>query len=498
MGSQTAPKVIDDLVDPTKAIVKKGALEADEIVGEATKRSSVIDDIMDAELVQKANREKMDPRLAALLGGAGLGAAGVAMMGGDEPPQPPMAKTMEAPAPKEEEFPYDLMDAGAQAEALSMPKAAPSIKKSEPVVEKPSTVTPSEIKDISDLDRLKEAQEKDQNQAMMLGLLRGANQIGAGLAMTQADQSAVDALEKQVGSRERNVKSQISAKDDIQKIEKARLDIDDENKLRDANSNISKTARELAQRLGIATGKEVSAKQLQDAGLNLSTLLSTQIAADSRREMFALQKDQLKNQKEMQNQRKTQESVDKLVSQAYKSKDFEAYNASKDAITSIQAAIESGDKTASGTAFMQFAKIAQGDNSVVRDGDMAVLAGRFNYTSPSEMISKLAAKAKGGNFNEQELKQMQVVAERARQIKGERVQKLLSPALARAERAGLELNETIDPSVVEEFSSLGSKQSAQKSQFSPKEEMGIQAVMDKNGVSREQAISALRKAGKLK
>ena len=361
LGSQTAPKVIDDLVDPTKALVKKGALEADEIIGEATKKASPIDDIMDAELVQKANREKMDPRLAALLGGAGLGAAGIAMMGGDEPPvQPPMAKTMEAPK-DEEEFPYDLMDAGAQAEALSMPQPVTS-KKVEAAPKAEPVSTPS-APVMDELSLLQSAQDRDAQDRFMAGLLRAGTTAGAALAMVRPDYSGVDAIEKNVGINEKNVKSQVGTKADLQKIEKARLDIEDENKLRDANSNISKTARELAQRLGIATGKEVSAKQLQDAGLNLSTLLSTQIAADSRREMFALQKDQMKAQKESQNQRKTQESVDKIISQAQKSKDFEAYNASKDAISSLDAAIESGDKTASGSAFMQFAKIAQGDNS---------------------------------------------------------------------------------------------------------------------------------------
>jgi hypothetical protein len=178
--------------------------------------------------------------------------------------------------------------------------------------------------------------------------------------------------------------------------------------------------------------------------------------------MFQLQREQMVASKESQKKTKTQESVDKLVSQAQKSKDFEAYNASKDAINSLDAAIESGDKTASGSAFMQFAKIAQGDNSVVRDGDMAILAGRFNYTSPTEMITKLAARAKGGNFNEQELRQMKAVAERARQIKGERVQRLLSPAILRAQEAGLNLAESIDPAVVEEFASIRAPQAEQK------------------------------------
>jgi hypothetical protein len=123
LGSQTAPKVIDDLVDPTKALVKKGALEADEVLGEATKKANPLDDITDAEAISR-----MDPRLrkflepAAALGLVGGGLYG-SMGGGDEPPiDIPMAKTMEAP---KEEFPFDMMDAGAQAEALSIYVSVP-------------------------------------------------------------------------------------------------------------------------------------------------------------------------------------------------------------------------------------------------------------------------------------------------------------------------------------------------------------------------------------
>jgi hypothetical protein len=474
LGSQTAPKVIDDLVDPTKALVKKGAMEADEIVGEATKKANPIDDIVDAELSQKAVKERMDPRLAALLGGAGIGGAAMMMGGGDEPPVDiPMAKTMESP---KEEFPFDMMDAGAQAEALSMPQEAPvkpktglqdpGLRAASDALDKGMASLPKESPETQDvmdeLSLLQSAQERDAQDRFMAGLLRAGTTVGGALAMTKPDYSGVDAIEKNVGINEKNVKSQVATKGDTQKLEKARLDIDDENKLRDPKSDISKTVRTLAGKLGISTTEATSAKQLQDAGLPLGTLLSTQIAADSRRDMFQLQREQMAANKESQKKTKTQESVDKLVSQAQKSKDFEAYNASKDAINSLDAAIESGDKTASGTAFMQFAKIAQGDNSVVRDGDMAVLAGRFNYTSPTEMITKLAARAKGGNFNEQELLQMKTVAERARQIKGERVQRLLSPAILRAQEAGLNLAESIDPAVVEEFASIRAPQAEQK------------------------------------
>jgi hypothetical protein len=75
----------------------------------------------------------------------------------------------------------------------------------------------------------------------------------------------------------------------------------------------------------------------------------------------------------------------------------------------------------------------------------------MNYTSPSEMISKLAARARGGNFNATELQAMQAITKRVQEIKGHRVQQLLTPIMKRSDAAGLDLSETLDPRMVEEF-----------------------------------------------
>jgi hypothetical protein len=196
----------------------------------------------------------------------------------------------------------------------------------------------------------------------------------------------------------------------------------------------------------------MSAQALKNSGVNIGNLLSTIEAGKARKESAQLQRESMSASKGETNKLKVQGSVDRQVSQLLKSKDYEAYNAAKDATSALDFALESGDKTASGSAFMQFAKIAQGDNSVVRDGDMAILAGGYNYTSPAQMITKLAAKAAGGNFNDDELKQMKAVANKVQEIKGRRVQQLMSPVLQRSSAAGLNIEESLDPAMVSEFS----------------------------------------------
>ena len=245
----------------------------------------------------------------------------------------------------------------------------------------------------------------------------------------------------------------METKSSEQKLKAAQEELSDDAKMRDPNSEVSKLTAELAAKAGlIKPGQVMSAQALKNSGVNIGNLLSTIEAGKARKESAALQREAMSASKGETNKLKIQGSVDRQVSQLLKSKDYEAYNAAKDAKSALDFALESGDKTASGSAFMQFAKIAQGDNSVVRDGDMAILAGGYNYTSPAQMITKLAAKAAGGNFNNDELKQMKAVADKVQEIKGRRVQQLMSPVIERAGAAGLNLEESLDPSMIGEFS----------------------------------------------
>lgn len=468
-GGGPVPALRTGSPDDTSLVLRKStdAVEVGpEVIGKGTsKAAGQSSEAIEAELVKRG----MNPRLAKIAIASGLVGGGAMMLGGgDEPPMTPGINPVAKG--REPVLPENYMQL-AQDEANNqgiVPTKATRVDKTQggqfidldkmnATFDKAMAGLPKET------EREPAAQESDFVKMLQSGidaaeserdqanLLRASERLGYGIAGIKPDFSSSDIRRKDADRKVEQAKGKTEATKAQQSFDKAKKEINDEDKLRDNNSEISKTARELAKKLGISVTDKISAKQLQDAGLPLGTLLSTKMAADSRREMADLARDQKAETKEEQNKLKVQASVDKQVSQLLKSKDYEAYNTAKDAVSAVNAAIESGDKTASGSAFMQFAKIAQGDNSVVRDGDMAVLAGSYNYTSPSEMLSKLAAKARGGNFNEQELKQMRAVAERVQQIKGERVQKLVSPIVKRAEASNLNLAETLDPAVVEEF-----------------------------------------------
>ena len=451
----TAVAKLDDVAEAGVPAIRNTTIPTEvgpQVIGKGTSRV-VPDsgDIIDAELVMPkvstmdAVKEFAKNNKGKIAGGLTLAEISRQMMSGGGDEQPPV------------EIPFAPQAKKIESTAAIIPVEEDK-KEVAPVVPSP---IPSDIQaklesgdqgrsPSSEEDELTRAQDADRQNQLLNTLLRAGIMGGAAFAQTKADYTGVDALDKTKGQLAANVKER-------QSYSKAQKEIGDDDKLRDTTSDISKTARELATKLGIKVTDKVSAKQLQDAGLPLGTLLSTQMAAEGRKEAAQLQREATGAAKSETNKLKIQASVDRQVSQLIKSKDYEAYNAAKDAQSALDLALETGDKTASGSAFMQFAKTAQGDNSVVRDGDMAILAGSYNYTSPKEMFSKLMAKAQGGNFNKKELEQMKAVAARVQQIKGQRVSQLLSPIIERTTAADINLAESLDPAVVSEFAGKSPK-----------------------------------------
>src|SRR6478735_3158176 len=112
-GSQTAPKIIDDVAEEALPLVARSADDVAEVgpqvIGKGTSRAAK--DAVEAidtpftEITPTTGSDdmvrRMDPRLAKIALATGLIGGGAAMMGGDEPPVPmaPLAKQAGAPTP---------------------------------------------------------------------------------------------------------------------------------------------------------------------------------------------------------------------------------------------------------------------------------------------------------------------------------------------------------------------------------------------------------------
>ena len=470
MGGTVAKRVP---TNASKKLAEEIAQEAPEVIGKGTSRAAkeAAGDIPEAafkEVTPTTGSDdlslwnRLDKKKAAAL--MGLGGAGAYMMSGDETPHVPQPQLSAHEPIKPEQLKVEAKK--------TVPTQAPKANGlDDSALNKEVSAEESEAPVSHDFLKMINAgiAKRDQSD-WEANLLRSSEKLGAGLARVAPEHSSSTARSEQGKQYTKDAETQVGALQHQQAFDKAKDEMNDETKMRDPNSDISKMTTELAQKVGILKpGQSASAMSLKNAGVNLSQLLMTIEAGNARKEAARIAGEEKATTKEASDKLKIQSSVDKQTAQLLKSKDHESYNAAKDAGHALDFALESGDKTAAGSAFMQFAKTAQGDNSVVRDNDMAVLAGGYNYLNPMDMITKLAARARGGNFNDKELKQMKEVAAAVQRIKGQRVQQLMSPILERSKSANLNLNETLDPRMVEEFSGKSSNNNSNMKQIAKKQ-----------------------------
>lgn len=429
---------------------------------------------------------KSNKTMRNILAGTGIaaGLGGAYMMGGDDQEsqaQIPMQRPPEPNAP--------IAPAPVQApvnKASVVPSAKPVIAPQAPVEEAPVASPEDDY-----LQQLALAQKGQNDNNMIDNMLRAGTTIGSAIAGTKADYSQIDALQKQNGIGVQNLKDKMTADMDSKKLKAAQGDLDDDTKLRDPNSDMSRTLREMLSKLGYPVNDKVSGKQLKDMGINVYNLLSQKEA----REQGRLNREATMNNS---NTERTKSAVDRGMQNIRNGKEYKSYNNAKDALIALDSAIASGDKVEMGKAFNNYAKFAQNDDSVVRSEDMKVLAGGTNYTNPKEYIAYLAAQASGGRFTANELKSMKKMIEIGMKLKGERVYQQFSPIGKKIENNGLNAEEHVDPAEMEEFGKYAPAGEKGASSYSPQEEAAISMVMQKNGVDKNTAINALKKAGKIK
>lgn len=438
--------------------------------------ATIVDDIVESA-VPKAGMPY--GKIAAGLGALGTGAA-LYNMGETENkqiPTPPMVNEKPLPIPQ-----------------VNKESAKTSIKSSSTSQSKLPTpeMNPVEIENIEkqpdDFEaRLATAQDADVDRNRLFGLLKAAQMGGSALASAKADTSYADEQLKTTDFNENRLKS-------AETLKEANRKILEEKEKRDPNSKISKLMQQSLLMLKPGMNVQgISAAQVEKTFPSLAQAINMQEAIQSRKEQAALNREEMalrrseKSEKEKEKgSSDARSSVDKMVTNLYKSKAYEGYEATKSAQAALDNAIAKGDKTTIGSAFMMYAKIAQGDNSVVRESDMKNLAGSYNYTSPSEMFAKLAAKAEGGNFTTTELQQMKGVANLIEKVKGKQVQNLVNPIRNRIEGAGLNAAEIIDPSVLEEFS----QQKQQESTTIPKSAVPEKVRIRNSITGQEKTVDA--------
>jgi hypothetical protein len=274
--------------------------------------------------------------------------------------------------------------------------------------------------------------------------------IGAGLGNKfELDKGMYDEMSKEA---DRPLKNLLAKKEIRQAREKD-----------DPTSQLSQLTRNSLAQLGLNMQgmDKVSYSQLEKLYPSLTQALYVKLKAEadkmqaqSSREAKSEMKELRQEEKNKANYYKTQSGIDRMVGQIQKGKPYVGYEQAKQAKALLLEAANSTDvqkKVQNAAGFMNYAKVAQGDDSVVRSEDMKVLAGSMGYTSVSEMLSKIASRAQGSPFSPAELQMMSKVVDTIIGVKKQALQQLVSPLRKRAESNDYDLSESIDPSLLEEI-----------------------------------------------
>lgn len=304
-------------------------------------------------------------------------------------------------------------------------------------------------KNIDIEDMIKQSQEEEDRAALwkQSAKLRDAI-MGAGLGrVKETDVSMYEDLEKK-------------AKRPIQNL-LLKQELEDKKSKADPNSNISKFIRKSLSDLGMEmTGLEsLSYAQIEKLYPSVANAMMTKLATETRKQEAAITRDLKEEAKKEASYEKTRTIVNNKIGklQEAKTSPFAGYNQAKQTTQMIDNAIEAWDnsdenaKIKNSVAFMQYAKIAQGDDSVVRSSDMQALAGGLNYSSPYALLNKFAAKTEGSPFTKDELLEMKKVIDTIRKVKKNQLQQRLDPIILDAQRGGYDLDQSISPDIIEDI-----------------------------------------------
>lgn len=131
------------------------------------------------------------------------------------------------------------------------------------------------------LDLMKQAQDGQNQQALINNMLMAGTTIGSAFAGQKPDYTAVNALRGQEGQGVANLTQQM-------KTTKDETELNDEKKLRDPNSDVSKAFRSALAKLGVPHTAKTSAQDAKSMGINVQNLMMQDRALEKQMAMLGV------------------------------------------------------------------------------------------------------------------------------------------------------------------------------------------------------------------
>lgn len=430
LGSQTAPEVIEKAAPIAKRVSTEAAEVAPEVIGKGTSRAAkAVDDVMDAnwrELTPEPKKvssfeallqsAKENPKTAALLTSMVGGTAASKFFGGDEePPKTPSInpipaaeplipdnkltpdatsmskKTVNTEPPKKDGLDFDALAKKFDHGMAGLPKDEVST----------TQASPEDFRSM-----FKAAMTERDNGLSDANFLRAAERVSAGLSRTKAEHGSSDIKRQQAENAIKDFQTETEAMQTQQQYDNTKAQLNDETKMRDSNSEISKLVSDLAVKTGlIKPGQQVSAMSLKNAGVNLGTLLATMEAGKARKEAAALAQQSALKEKEgklTERQRKFTQGLRKEATTGVLGKQYATYSTGQRMQSSLEQFAQDPSGYKDYATLMGGLKSLQGDESVVREAEVRL---GINATSAINKAFNYAQSAMNGKQLQPEQRQ---------------------------------------------------------------------------------------------
>jgi len=433
---------------------------------------------------------KDNPKKSMAAGGA-ASVYGINKLGGSDNQQPPSVKKKEVfgpPSPKKEEQPDPVKDLSEEEKSVKEELAQLKAEDSAPKTSKSfvNEMLKAEGTSLGSDANLKEAQSKRDQEHAANTFGRAADTLSGALLHTG------NKLDKFYSEQDEFANRHVS-------------DIKDRiaNEKNDPGSAVSDAYRKILGEFGVKIEGPISAAAVEKIAPWVEKKYLAEEARKARIEELKIRQQELKANKEVAKQEK-QVKINSDKTAAYRKeidKNTKPLQDTYDNRDQIVKFLEEAIKNPVGGGF-QDAAITYGfiksrDNSAVREGEMKMLAAAGSV--PDRLRREFSKAMSGQAYNSQDMKDLiAVIRNENAKLKNSYSNRVKS-VLKQAEKEGLDLtevnprNDMYSPLVNQEQLN----QEAPESKFTQGQEAGIARVMQNNKISREEAIKALKQAGKL-
>jgi hypothetical protein len=322
---------------------------------------------------------------------------------------------------------------------------------------------------------LVDAQRAENQQSLLNNLLRAGTTIGAAIAGVKPDYSGVESLEKQAGRGVAQIKQ-------LMETDKAERELDNEKKMADPNSDISKQLRSLLVKAGYPVAENVSAKQLKDMGINPYNIL-----AQDKQQRATLKAAELKEGK---NKQSFITGAQKTLLKPYQ--DYQKVNSSYKAVEKFISEKPSGPKDVA--LLYNFIRTLD-KSSAVKEGEIAL--SRQGMSLFDGLGLKAQRITSGQLLNDDFRREVLNIGRQAMEQEAKNYQEIARPFIVNAASMGMseeDMNK-FDYMSANKPKAMGQEQTTLSAQaYTPKQEAAIKAYADSKKISREEAIQKLKSA----